>query len=148
MFAQFCVPLFTTWCNNNNGFVCYSCLHFFVYALTIVQQIFKTEICKPGLFSLHATCLHIRPTDKPVACFVLPFICQRNQSDEWSYSRMFVTAPSLYLHKCKHRCFSVVCVFCLYCLLLHFCLIVDPLFYWYWNIFIYLFIMQTSSLFL
>ena len=41
-----------------------------VFIITIIQQIFMTEIFKPQLFSSHATCLHTRLTE-----FFLNFRC-------------------------------------------------------------------------
>ena len=61
---------------NNYCFV-YSSLHSFGQTLTIVRQIFITEIFKSLLFSSHKTDLIFTNS---VACFVLPFICRSKYS--------------------------------------------------------------------
>ena len=49
-------------------FNCYYSLHSSVCTITIVRLIFITEIFKPRLFSLHATCLHTILTEFFLNC--------------------------------------------------------------------------------
>ena len=89
--------------NNNNCFVFYSSLHWFAQTITnhlsIIQQIFITEIFKHSSSS-HKTDWNFTNS---LACFVLPFIWQGKQSDEYSWRRMFMTLPSRNRYKCKHH---------------------------------------------
>ena len=64
-------------------FNCYYFLYSSAYTITIVHQIFITEIFKPQLFFLHATYLYTRLTEFFLNFFaysVLPFISQTKQS--------------------------------------------------------------------
>ena len=83
MYAQFCAPLFTALCKQQQ-LLCllFLCLH----SLRKQQQlIFVTEIFKSRLFSSNTPSLRTRLTElHSIVCFVLPFIWQSKQSDECS----------------------------------------------------------------
>ena len=108
------MPLFSTWCTQQQ-------LLFFVILPCTLKQLQLLvnclEIFIPRLLSSNAqTSSHKTDwtfTDS-VACFALPFLRQRKQSDECSRSQMFVASPFRDLYKCKHRCLHLLLYNCWY----------------------------------
>ena len=109
MYAQFSVPLFTTWRHNNNLFIRYSYETIIRYS-SYTSACVNTNNCSVDLYNGdHQTTTVFLTRNSPshkadwiltTGCLLYPaiFIDLNKQSDEYSWSRMFMLSLSLQIY--------------------------------------------------